>query len=176
MSARRSAFCAAMRRLCDWLDARRRWRLLGCLEASSEPLRESVYMLEEQEEGNILYSGTDGAGTAARYVFCGFLFFTRLTMTSVRVFPARSCGRWWGGGGGGRGRGRRTPSRQNARQPVELGSRSLGLVDEPASITERLRAELKELRAGLCTIIEANQGIPMEKPNDAKGLIGCLEN
>ena len=46
--------------------------------------------------------------------------------------------------------------------------------EEPTSVTDRLRAELKELRAGVRQVVEDNHGMPMEKPNDAKGLLGCL--
>ena len=46
--------------------------------------------------------------------------------------------------------------------------------EEPTSVTDRLRAELKELRAGVRQVVEDNHGMPMERPNDAKGLLGCL--
>ena len=98
-------------------------------------------------------------------------------MTSVRVFAP--CALVWAvvapGGGWERPRPAHAVARKMLGNLSSWAADPLGLVDEPASITERLRAELKELRAGLRTIIEANQGIPMEKPNDAKGLIGCLE-
>lgn len=46
--------------------------------------------------------------------------------------------------------------------------------DEPSSYADRLKAELKTLRAGVRAVVEGAQGIPTTRADDASSLLACL--
>ena len=46
--------------------------------------------------------------------------------------------------------------------------------EEPASYSDRLKLELKTLRAGVRSVVESAQGIPTTRADDAASLIACL--
>ena len=47
--------------------------------------------------------------------------------------------------------------------------------DEPTSYSDRLKQELKLLRAGVRSVVEASQGIPTTKVDDSAALVACLK-
>ena len=47
--------------------------------------------------------------------------------------------------------------------------------DEPSSFADRLKQELKLLRAGVRSVVEGAQGIPTTRSDDAASLVACLK-